>query len=426
VASPPTADLAAPVRRISPAAGHHFHGYYDIQPWDSTGRCFLCLEVGFMDRPPTAGDVARLGLINLSSGRFEPLAETFAWNFQQGCMAHWLGSAPDREIIFNAREGDRFVAVVLDVHSGKRRVLAAPVAAVSDDGRWGLGLNFARLAVMRPGYGYAGVADPFAEEFCPEADGVTLLDIATGQARLVVPMAELAGELPAELRGLKLYVNHALFSDDGSRFAFLPRFTLPGGKLLTAMYTADRDGGRRCRLLDYGLVSHFDWLGSTHVLVWAGLPNPEHQPWPARRRYFLIRDRAPEDCRVVGPDGDVVDGHCSYSPDRKWILTDTYPDQDDLRTMYLLDPADGRRTVLGRFLAPRSIGGEIRCDLHPCWSRDGRQISFDSSHEGRRAVYVMDAAGEKGARNLLCRAPEGPSRQKVPDPVFSGAGQSSF
>ena len=404
MASPPTADLAAPVRRISPPKGHHFHGYYDLQPWDSTGRCFLCLEVGFMDRPPAAGDAARLGLIDLAAGRFEPLAETRAWNFQQGCMAHWLGEKVSDtlavkvsdtfspQIIFNAREGDRFVAVVLDVHSGKRRVLAAPVAAVSNDGRWSLGLNFARLADMRPGYGYAGVADPFAEELCPEADGVTLLDITTGQARLVIPMAELARELPAELRGLKLYVNHALFSDDGSRFAFLPRATLPDGRLLTAMYTADRDGGRRCRLLDYGLVSHFDWLGSTHVLVWAGRPNPEHQPWPARRRYFLIRDRAPEDCRLVGEDADVVDGHCSYSPDRKRILTDTYPDQDNLRTMLLMRAANGRQAVLGRFLAPGAIGGEIRCDLHPCWSRDGRQISFDSIHEGRRAVYVMDAA----------------------------------
>ena len=398
-----TADLAAPLRRISPETGHHFHGYYDICPWDSAGRYFLCHEVGFMARPPTAEDVARLGLIDLQSGKFEPLAETFAWNFQQGCLAHWLGSAPDREIIFNAREGDRFVSVVLDVHSGKRRVLPAPVAAVSNDGRWGLGLNFARLAAMRPGYGYAGIADSFAGELAPEADGVTLLDIARGQAKLIVSMARLAGEVPAEFRGLKLYVNHALFSDDGSRFAFLPRFTLPGGKLLTAMYTADRDGGGLCRLLDYGLVSHFDWLGSSHVLVWAGLPNPGRSPWPDRRRYFLIRDRAPEDCRLVGEDADVVDGHCSYAPDRKWILTDTYPDQSGMRTMYLLGPAGGQRIVLGRFHTAKAVAGEIRCDLHPCWSRDGKQISFDSIHEGRRAVYVLDAA------EVLARAPSSQS-----------------
>ena len=31
--------------------------------------------------------------------------------------------------------------------------------------------------------------------------------------------------------------------------------------------------------------------------------------------------------------------------------------------------------------------------------------------------------GEKGVRNLLCRAPEGPFRQKVPDPFFSRRGQ---
>ena len=34
-------------------------------------------------------------------------------------MLHWLPTAPDRKIIYNDRDGDRFVAVVLDVFSGE-------------------------------------------------------------------------------------------------------------------------------------------------------------------------------------------------------------------------------------------------------------------------------------------------------------------
>ncbi len=36
----------------------------------------------------------------------------------------------------------------------------------------------------------------------------------------------------------------------------------------------------------------------------------------------------------------------------------------------------------------RNQNGDLRCDLHPCWSRRGNRICFDSMHEGRRAVYV--------------------------------------
>ena len=32
-----------------------------------------------------------------------------------------------------------------------------------------------------------------------------------------------------------------------------------------------------------------------------------------------------------------------------------------------------------------------RCDLHPRWRPDGRQLAFNSVHEGSRQIYVIDA-----------------------------------
>ena len=37
------------------------------------------------------------------------------------------------------------------------------------------------------------------------------------------------------------------------------------------------------------------------------------------------------------------------------------------------------------------VGTDLRCDLHPRWNEDGSMISFDSTHEGQRAVYIIDA-----------------------------------
>jgi len=94
----------------------------------------------------------------------------------------------------------------------------------------------------------------------------------------------------------------------------------------------------------------------------------------------------------VGEGVLTSDGHCSYSPDGRWILTDTYPDRERLRTLILYRPSDGSRVDIGRFFSPRELDGEIRCDLHPRWSRDGQKICFDSVHEGHRQIYVVDVS----------------------------------
>ena len=48
--------------------------------------------------------------------------------------------------------------------------------------------------------------------------------------------------------------------------------------------------------------------------------------------------------------------------------------------------------MLGSFHADPGLGKENRCDLHPRWSRDGRQVCIDSVHESQRQMYVIDVS----------------------------------
>jgi len=73
--------------RVTDETAHHYFGYYDKTPWDESGRLMLGMEARFMDRNPSGGEPLTLGVIDTDQGNaWRPLAQSRAWNWQQGCM----------------------------------------------------------------------------------------------------------------------------------------------------------------------------------------------------------------------------------------------------------------------------------------------------------------------------------------------------
>ncbi len=383
----PTAEHICPVTRLTEGPFYHFYGYYDKCPWDATGRYVLVMRVAFMNRPPTPEDIAVLGMVDTCQGnRWRPVAETVAWYWQQGTMLQWLGSAPDRFVIFNRRGEAGFGCTILDVQTGEQRHLPRPIYAVDSRGTQAVSLNFSRVHRHRPGYGYVGVPDQWADDLAPAADGIYHMDLQTGQSRLIVSIAQaVATEHEASMDGCSHWFNHLQFNPSGTRFLFLHRWAKPGQPHRhTRMFTANPDGSDLLLLAREGMVSHFDWRDDDHILAWSRHNGENH--------YHLYADRS-NHVEIVGGDVLDQDGHCSYSPDRHWILTDTYPDRvESKRTILLYHPATNTRINVGRFYSAPEITGEIRCDLHPRWNRDGTCVCFDSIHEGVRQMYLMDVS----------------------------------
>ncbi len=373
-------------RAVTAPPNHHFFGYYDKFPWDATGRYLLTLESTFIDRPPTGDDKVTVAMVDLEDGnRLIPLAETYAWNWQQGTHLQWLPTAPDRLIIYNSREGDHFAAVIQDVHSGEKRVLPRPIYAVSRDGKSAVSLDFARVADTRPGYGYVGLPDPGRDEPHPDDEGIYWLNLETGENRLIISLDQIVHIGHNEtMDDSKHWVNHMQFNTDDSRFLFLHRWKRAERPWWTRLFTANPDGSEIRLIADHDMTSHFDWRDERYILAWAR----QHDLGD----FYYLFDEQTNAREIVGRGVLTTDGHCSYSPDRQWILTDTYPDRERKRTLLLYRPADRRRIDIGRFYAPPELDGEIRCDLHPRWNRDGTQVCFDSVHEGHRQMYVIDVA----------------------------------
>jgi hypothetical protein len=313
-------------------------------------------------------------------------------------MMHWLPSASN-SVIFNDREGDRFVSVILNVHTGERRVLPRPITAISHDGKTALSLNFSRLQWARPGYGYAGIEDVYADQNNPSDDGIYLVDLDSGEDRRVVSLTD-ALSLYGDAKSLKncpLFFNHALCNTDDTRFAFLIQWKstiIPRraqlwklrklAKLNAIMLTVNLDGSDLRYLSDFENVSHFDWRNSHEILMWA-----KRRGGP--ESYYIASDDN-SDFKEIGQRVLREDGHCSFSPNRRFILTDTYPDQNRYMELKIYFIEEERQVILGRYYSPRQFSEEIRCDLHPRWNRTGDQICFDSVHEDNRQLYVMDVS----------------------------------
>ena len=364
---------------------HHFFGYYDKCPWNASGTLLLAHEATFNDRPPRADDSVTIGLVRLNErNHFQVLASSRAWNWQQGSMLQWHPGDPDRWIVHNDRRNGEFVAVIRDTEGQELNAYDRPIYAMAPEGRYAYSVNFARLHTHRPGYGYAGGTDRWAGDPHPKDDGIHRLDLRSGRSELIVSLDELA-RLGSndEMRDALQWINHVQVSPDGSRLGFFHICRTGETGWRARLFACASDGSAPKCLVDADVVSHYDWLDNQRILIWA---KDKEQPG-----HFWLVDAGQSDRGVIGAGVLVEDGHVSFSPDRKWVLNDTYPDRYDMRTLMLFRWADGERIDLARLHSPKSRWwGEIRCDLHPRWSRNGKRVCIDSVHSGERQMYVAD------------------------------------
>ena len=78
------------VERVTNINDQYFFGYYDMSPESPDGTKVLVNKPRFIDHMPMVDDELEIGYIDLTAKSFNKIAETHAWNFQEGCRLQWL------------------------------------------------------------------------------------------------------------------------------------------------------------------------------------------------------------------------------------------------------------------------------------------------------------------------------------------------
>ena len=360
---------------------HFFASYYGITSWNNSQTHATVLETDIKFKLPTENDPATLGLVDMHTHEFIPITETRAWNFQQGCMAHWLGDS-DSLIIYNDIRDGKFVSIIINVFTRQElKTIPHPVSAVSPNGKKAVSINFARLRLTRPDYGYGGPGqDAQADVVFPDDDGLFLIDLETGDVELLVSIAQVKDVVPAEPEPIREYFNHTLFSDDGSKIFWLARAT-PNRNTTAMTVNVDGTNLQRCFPDDRG-GSHFDWLNGDELMVTC-----DH-----RKEYgHVLFTVGQNNYKRLGNGLLDYDGHGTFSPDGRWMITDTYPSPYlHEQKLFLMHMQTEATLSLGRFVEPPEFREHWRCDLHPRWSPNGDMVGFNSTFTGSRQVYVFN------------------------------------
>ncbi len=352
-----------------------FFGYYDKSPWSPDGTQLVYHLI--------KGNLVEIIICDRAKQTITTVASSRTWSSQQGSMVQWLPEG--QSVLFNDAVAGKLVTRIINLTTQQEQILPLPVQTLHPNGKQALSLNYKRLDRLRPEYGYNSAVSNFASDLAYGDDGIWQLDFDSQATKLVVTLQQLMENQPRpEMQNAQHKVNHIMYSPQGDRYVFMHRWLGKDGKY-SRLYVADAQHNLTL-LLDERMVSHYSWQDETHLIAWARTEKYGD-------RYHLINVET-EAKQVIGQDVlDVFgDGHPSFSPDRRWLITDTYPDKARKQHLLLYELATARIIEIGSFLAPLKYSAARRCDLHPRWSRDGNWISVDATYENKRMSYLLDVS----------------------------------
>lgn len=395
-------------------------GYYNYSPINKSEDKLLAHKISFEGRNPFPADKVEIGYFRLDTKEWIKLAESSAFNWQQGSMLQWLGPDFDREIIFNDAENNQYISRIINVNTKEERKINRAIYGVSPDGKFSISLNFERCNFTRA-YSYASVIREDWKEKIPERDGILKINLATGESQTIISLKDIVQKLGSDTSIVNKahWFEHIMLNPTGSRFAFYHRYGENVG-FKTLSYTSDINGNNIWLhpMSEAERVTHLGWRNEKQYVLYTVTTPKVKQLWLGKKKkvkwyvkayrklvkpfvprtiisklpqpksyYALTKDMDGVE-KKINPLPRNMDGHPSFTKDGRFMLTDTYSDNNNYRNLLIFDLEKGKTHIIGKFFSTFN-NCSWRADLHPRFSPDERKIIIDTSHNGYHQLLVF-------------------------------------
>jgi hypothetical protein len=384
-------DLQLEVKQITRGPKHHYFGYIGhvrTIPWNQSGRYIVAMQTDFQDHMPKSNEAAEIILIDTQNNyEITVVDRSLGWNPQQGTMLYWNPQEPETQFFFNDRDPETqdVFCVLYDIKARKRiaeyRYKDTPFgnSGVAQNGGWFLGINYARMARLRPVTGYPGARDWTVGVAAPENDGIFKVNVATKEKQLLISFKQLADSLRAkfpEVDGKDLFINHTLWNRDSDRIYFFVRgdFDLPKRCNIPCIINPDGTG---LKTLGMFIGGHPEW-------------GPGHRMIGESDRKQIIFDT--DEMKIVGQIGtpEIIakpGGDVALSPNGEWFVNGS---GDGGKNYYVVMRLSDGVWVKSKGFDQGRFRGDLRLDPGPLWNRDSTQILVPGQDEtATRQLYII-------------------------------------
>jgi hypothetical protein len=303
-------------------------------------------------------------------------------------MLYWNPTAADTQFFFNDRDPEtgKIFTVLFDLTqetAGQRarefRYDDTPIAngGVAQNGGYFLGINYARLARLRPVTGYAETWDWTTDLAAPPDDGVFLVDCRSGNKRLLVSFEQLREKLIATVPAVdkaSLFINHTLWNRDDNRIFFYVRGNfrsrLPKVNVPMTIDPWAEDPAKTLRV-QQPIGGHPEWETNNTMIGHVGDRQVLYDTDTLSVRGFL---GSPKD--FPQPGGDIA-----LSQDGT-MFVNGYGDKQPGQNYYaILSRSNGRLIRTRAFSRGAFVSGALRIDPAPRWNRQGNQLLISAMTE---------------------------------------------
>ena len=346
-----------------------FFGYYDVTPFNEDSS-----QIIYIEKKKDCNSVAII-LNTLCGDRKEYIAESMAWNWQQGCRLRWMPNV-FQSISFNDYRDAHYFNRIIDLNTKKEKIIDWPLYDISADGTLGVSLDFERLGVLRPGYGYT------RREYIPhnlDSTAIFIIDIERNKVLKTLTYEEIKSVVAPKSQINNCYLNHLSFSPSGLKFLFFWIEIIDGyHKASLAVYDIEKEV--IIPLETEYKVSHYVW-DNDNIVCTAYDTNYECN-------YFKYNVSLREK-KMICEKSLSLDGHPSFYLDNNMILTDTYPDSNGFQYLKIVNINADKSERLLKIYSKPVLSVERRTDLHPRFNKVKDIICFDANVFGNRELFIM-------------------------------------